>query len=243
MTDTIIGYKVAENNGNRVIVTLQIPPDALTNINRKSVVVKETAYYRANKVFVVKIEDEKGNLCSTAISMEHREKKLLYKVGELLEEPAFDLDLENFFTEGIHFFLTKRVAELYMLEGCNDNGVDNIPRIQNGHYESWYENGQKQQDCTIVNGRIHGLCQGWSYNGVKDEEIFYTNGKQDGFTKFWYSNGHKQFEGRFVNGNPEGLHQKWNEDGSLRCQIAYLNGVKRRETTFVNGKQVKNVCY
>ena len=38
-----IGYKVAQSSGNRVLITLLIPPDALTNMNRYSIAVKENA--------------------------------------------------------------------------------------------------------------------------------------------------------------------------------------------------------
>jgi hypothetical protein len=57
----MIGYKIAKNGDRRVIVTLEIPADALTNMGRSTVAVRETATYRVNKVIVLKIEDSEGN--------------------------------------------------------------------------------------------------------------------------------------------------------------------------------------
>ena len=82
----MIGYKVAKNGEKRVVVTLEIPSDALTNMDRSTVAVKETAKHRASKAKVLKIEDEEGNCYPIAISFNYDKKSLEYKVGELLED-------------------------------------------------------------------------------------------------------------------------------------------------------------
>ena len=128
----MIGYKAAFNENTRVVITLEIPDDALTNINRTSVVVKEKAKHRANKVKVLKIEDKQGKEYKTAETGFFREKILVYRVGETLEEPTYDTDIEQVCSRGIHFFLDKTVAEQY-----------EILEIENGLLESFYDTGQK----------------------------------------------------------------------------------------------------
>ena len=47
--------------------------------------------------------------------------------------------------------------------------------IAHGLYESWHENGQKEVECTYVNGKRHGLFQIWYDNGKLLEECEYVN--------------------------------------------------------------------
>ena len=74
-------YKVAEHYDERVIVTLEIPSDAITNIYRESVVVMATAKHRANKAFVVNIKDDEGN--PTIVKIARNNKGLAQNEAEL----------------------------------------------------------------------------------------------------------------------------------------------------------------
>ena len=150
----MIGYKIAKNGERRVVVTLEIPSDAPTNMNRSSVVVKDTAKYRANKAKVLKIEDNEGNCYPSATSFNYDKKSLDYKVGEVVEEPSYDKDPEKVYAEGIHYFLNKRVAELFALD-----------EVTNGLFESWHANGRKLEECSYVDGKRNGLYQAWHENG------------------------------------------------------------------------------
>jgi hypothetical protein len=141
----MIGYKIAKNGDKRVVITLEIPSDALTNMNRSSVLVKETAIYRTNKAKVLKIEDTDGNCYTTATSFNYY-KSLEYKVGEVMEEPTYNIDPEEVYAEGIHFVLSRRVAELY-----------GLMKIENGLFESWTYDGQKLCEVLYVDGKRDGL--------------------------------------------------------------------------------------
>ena len=152
----MIGYKIAKNGEKCVVVTLEIPSDALTNMDRSTVVVKETAMYRTNKAKVLKIEDEEGNCYPSATSFKYKKKSLEYKVGEVMEEPSYNYNPQEVCAEGIHYFLSRRVAVLYGLE-----------KIKNGLFERWYENGQKWMEYSFVDGNLHGLYQTWHANGQK----------------------------------------------------------------------------
>lgn len=210
----MIGYKAAIVRTTRVVITLEIPEDAITNVDRKSVAVKESAKYRTNKAKVIKIEDENAKEYTEAITGFYNYKSLTYKLNEIIEISDYDTDLEKVCSSGIHFFLTKHIAELY-----------GISSLQNGLYQSWHENGQKRKECMYVNRKQEGLNQGWHENGEKKFECIYVNGKLDGLYQEWYSNGQKYKEYNYVNGVKEGLHQLW-----------YDNGQKYNEFTYVNGK-------
>ena len=185
----MIGYKIAKNGERRVVVTLEIPSDALTNMNRSTVAVKETAKYRTNKAKVLKIEDNEGNWYSTATSFNYKKKSLEYKIGEVLEEPSYNMDHEIVCAEGIHYFLSRRITELYGLS-C----------IVNGIYEAWYDNGQKWIECSYVDGKICGLLQAWYENGQKWEEYSYVDGKMHGLYQQWNMDGTKIKEETYVYG-------------------------------------------
>jgi hypothetical protein len=249
----MIGYKLAKNAaGNRVVVTLEIPDDALTNVGRESVVVPETATYRANKARVVKIEDAAGMEHSHATSLIYGKKSLPYTVGETIVEPGYAVDPETICGEGIHFFLTRRVAELYglntvengLFQRWHDNGqkkteVVCLNGVHHGAYQSWHPNGHKDTEATYVNGKYHGLCQRWWCDSTDEElafyqqwpdgqklsEVTYVNGKPHGLFTGWHYNGRKSNETTYVNGIAHGLYQQWNPEGELIKEVPYMNGV------------------
>ena len=210
----MIGYKVAKNGDTRVIVTIEIPEDALTNMGRSSIAVRETAKYRANKAKVIAIEDDSGTPYASATSFNYEKKTLTYKVGETIEEPSYDPDPEEVCAEGIHYFLTRRVAELY-----------NLSTVENGVIQRWESNGQKYAEENFANGKLHGLCQSWFDNGLKQAESTYVEGKHHGLAQRWYHHGRMAGQATFVDGKHHGLYRKW-----------HCNGELWEEATFVNGK-------
>jgi antitoxin component YwqK of YwqJK toxin-antitoxin module len=212
----MLGYKIAKNGDKRVIVTLEIPSDALTNMDRPTVIVKDTATYRANKVVVLKIEDAEGNCYETATSSSYIPKSLTYTVGELIEEPTYNMDPENIYAEGIHFFLSRRVAELYRLE-----------KVANGLYQTWHDNGHKCEEVPYIDGKIHGLYQSWHENRQKCEETIYVDGKIQGLSKFWYENGRKREETNYIDGEKHGLYQQWDKDGVKIEEATYVAGIRQ----------------
>jgi hypothetical protein len=186
----MIGYKIAKNvAGDRVVVTLEIPADALTNTERTNIAVRETAKYRANKATVLRIEDAAGKEYPAATSFCYDSKQLTYRIGETNEEPGYAMDPEAVCAEGIHYFLTKRVAELYGLES-----------IKNGRYQRWHENGAKAEEETTVDGKRNGFYQRWHENGAKAVEATFVEGTLHGLYQWWHENGAKADEATYVNG-------------------------------------------
>ena len=162
----MLAYKSAVHIKKRVVVTLEIPEDALTNLGRSNIVCKETAKYRTNKAKVLKIEDEEGNEYLIAKSAHHhRGKRFYYVVGEEVVEPNFRTDLTTVCAQGIHFFLERRVAELY------EKG-----KVQNGVYQTWYENGQKHFELNFKDSLPHGSWLKWHKTGELHCQYEYING-------------------------------------------------------------------
>jgi hypothetical protein len=199
----MIGYKVCKAGDTRVIVTLKIPADAITNMGRKSAVVRETAKYRTNKAKVLKIEDEAGREYTHAKSFGYDTKSLEYTLDKTICVEDYDVDLEAVCAPGIHYFLEKRCAEFY--------GLHTIGRstIQNGLYQTWYDNGQKELECTYVNGRLDGLYQLWYENGQKELECTYVNGRTDGLYQEWFINGKLYNKRTYVNGKCVVIHDMY----------------------------------
>jgi hypothetical protein len=234
----MIGYKIAKNvDCDRVLITLEIPSDALTNMERSAISVRETAKYRANKATVLKIEDAAGKEYPMATSSCYDFKQLTYRVGETIKESSYAIDPEEVSAAGIHYFLTKRVAELYGLE-----------RVKNGLFQRWHENGLKEEEVIYVDRKRHGLYQSWYKNGNKAEEVLYVDGKRHGLYQWWYSNGQKSEQATYLEGKRHGFYQRWYANGQTMeegtyvdeklhglFQLWYPNGQKASESTYVDG--------
>ena len=258
----MLGYKIAKSFGKRVVITLEIPEDAITNVNRKNIVNAETAKYRTMKAKVIKIEDSDGKTYNEAVSFNYDKNSITYKLDEELVCHDFDMNLENACGAGIHFVLSKSLAETYglvriengILTAWHNNGVkardttfvDNKPQ---GLDTCWYENGNKTHEYNALNDKKDGLCIEWYENGNKKVEYTIVNGKLDGLNTDWYENGNKKKEFILVNGNLDGLSNQWYENGKNKCECTFINGIlhglhtewyengnKQKESTFVNGK-------
>lgn len=121
---SIIGYKYAKNiNNNIVILTLQIPNDAIHNIHRNNIVNVQYAKYRANKVIVLDITDIKTNIkYNEAYSCFNPFFK--YVLNQISIEYNYDIDSNKTCSSGIHFFLDKDLT-IYTstsLSPYNENG-------------------------------------------------------------------------------------------------------------------------
>ena len=98
---SFIGFKKCKDN---TIVKLLITEDAL----RSSATSRKC---RCSKAKVLEITDREGNSINS-VSSKHDEK-FVYEVGKIVEVKDFDSDRWNECSTGIHFFITKREAELY----------------------------------------------------------------------------------------------------------------------------------
>ncbi len=95
-----IGYKKCQNN---IIVELKIFPSA----KRSSATTRKC---RASKVEVLKLSDN----AKVAYSL-HPDYDQQYRKGDIIEVKNFDNNRWNECSTGIHFFITRKEAELYIL--------------------------------------------------------------------------------------------------------------------------------
>ena len=89
---------------DELIVTLKIQADA----KRSSATTRKC---RASKAIVVDIEDNNGVKFTEAIS--NHDCEFVYRVGETVEVVDYDENRWNECSRGIHFFMSKREAELW----------------------------------------------------------------------------------------------------------------------------------
>lgn len=98
---SFVGWKKCLND---TIVKLLIPEDA----KRSSATTRKC---RCDKARVLEIWDENGEPIQEARS--GRSPDFVYRVGEMVCVPDFDEDRWKECATGIHFFVTRREAELY----------------------------------------------------------------------------------------------------------------------------------
>ena len=210
----MLGYKVAKSFGKRVVITLEIPEDAITNMKRKDIAKAETAKYRTMKAKVIKIEDSDGKTYNEAVSFNFDKNQVKYSLDEELVCHDFNMNLEETCSTGIHFFLSKSLAERY--------GLDSI---ENGVLTWYYANGKKDVDRTFVNGSKTQYDE-WYENGNKHKEFKYLNEKQNGVQSVWYENGNKHQEWTCIDGVDQGVHRAWFENGKKNMEITMVDGKK-----------------
>jgi len=187
----MIGYKIAQNDYKRVLVTLEIPNDARTNIDRDYIVNKEYASYRCDRAKVIDIEDISGNKYTMAKTAFYKNKSLTYKLGETIIEANYDNNINEIYTGGIHFFLDKEQALLYGLY-----------KLDNGDFKEWYPNGQIRTQQTYKDGVLNGPCNYWFDNGLAELTSYYIEGQLNSEYKRWFCKGqlleHKTYKNGIV---------------------------------------------
>lgn len=210
----MLAYKAAKDCKGElytnVVITLEIPEDALTNLERTSIVDKSKATYRTNKAKVLKIEDFNGNMYTTAFSV--YDESFDYNVGETKIVPNYHKDTEKVHVAGIHFFLEKEVAEFYAKDESH-----------NGLRKEWYEDGQQRSEMEYLDGKIVGTSKHWYPNGKLHEAITYEN---ENTTKVetWYMNGTKLSEYHVINHKQDGLVSYWHDNGNQHVEEFYEYG-------------------
>ncbi len=224
----MIGYKVAKCGEKRAIVTLEIPEDAITNMNRSTIAVRQTAKYRANKVKVISIEDKEGNTYKIARSC-FFDRDILYEVHKMVVCEDFDMTLENVCSSGIHFFLDRKVAEQYELE-----------KIENGTLTSYHDNGGKFIEQSYVNGLKDGLFQRWEKSGQLIATNIYVKGLSHGPFKCFWPDGTVKQTGTYNNNKFNGNYKEYYSNGVLAIEKIYKDGVENknlRKKYLPNGKR------
>src|SRR5271170_5380155 len=131
-------YKICRDKASKYktvkwFVVLQKLPDTKTNECRKDVVDKNYAKFRADKLRVVKIiNTNKPTLTKKYIT--HRGPNMVktkYVVNKIVESNEYDDNIDNVYSNGIHYFKTLLPAYYYR----------DIPDKYNGKWIFWHDNG------------------------------------------------------------------------------------------------------
>ena len=162
----MLAYTLAiKEYSERVIVTLEIPDDADTNMYRLSVMEMETAKHRTDRAKVLKIEDANGIEYTDVTNTMYIYGPIgKYVVGKEISTYV-DRDFENTSGSGITFFLSKDAIQSHMIKS-----------LENGVITSYYSNGLKWEELTYADGKKHGVCRGWYESGQLRYEDTYVAG-------------------------------------------------------------------
>lgn len=235
--DAMIGYTDGDYSYTRVVITIEIPEDARTNLNRPNIEFKETARYQTDKCKVLKIEDADGKEYESATVGLYMKRKnpITYIVGQVAEDTGFDTKRDENYPFGIHFFLQKRCAELYYVFRLEGTGL----------FQRWHENGQKSEEVMYVNGNEEGLRQKWHDNGQKRSEVLCISGIENGPYQSWYPNGQKSGYRTLVNGREVGTYQCWHPNGQKSEEVTSVNKVREGlyQSWYSNGQKCEEIEY
>ena len=122
------------------------------------------------------------------------------------------------------------IDELVERDGIWHSKDTNKP--YSGKAVKYLENGQKDFEVTLKNGKADGKATEWYENGQKGFEGTFKDGERIGKLTYWYENGQKYREGTYKDGVQYGLYTAWHE-----------NGQKGFEGTFKDGSLISVKCW
>ncbi len=225
-----------------MIVTLEIPADALTNLGRPGIVNPATATYRANKVRVVSIQDGSG----ASYTVARRElwppgrqgfwaqPGLIFQVGNKIEDYTYS-NTPEVYAHGILFFLSPWVAEMHEMMAYHELHSYNkwclkrqwtvsFVGYENCRLEGWYPSGARLRELHTQGGKFHGPYRSWYPDGKQKREEHYVNGLREGAFVFWHKNGQKAREYTFMSGKQQGSFVDWHVTGHKKAEGFYVDG-------------------
>jgi len=116
---------------------------------------------------------------------------------------------------------------------------------EHGVQEGWYENGQQMYKGDYVNGQKHGVQEDWYDNGRQEYKWNYVNGQFHGVQERWYGNGRQEYKWNYLNGREHGVQEGWNDNGQQWYKQNHVNGQKHgvQECWNENDQQKDNKYY
>ena len=99
-------------------------------------------------------------------------------------------------------------------------------KLDTGWVKGMYENGQKQKEANLKDGRLEGPYTHWFKNGQMMSKTNHVDGKEHGLQTYWYENGQKQSEINKKDHKLHGLCMWWHENGTNRRETNYHEGAK-----------------
>ncbi len=225
-TKSIVGYKLGYLDTIPVIITLYIPLNANTNINRNNIVDISYALFETNITVPIQIVDLSSNLNYEKCKSQNMD----IKVGKIIEN------------EKINFFLSKEYL-LYQFNKrnilnytgayniYNDNGslkcIENyINGLKSGIHIYKYDNNTIEKKCNYINGNLEGEYIEYYQNGNIKLKSTYKDAKLNGEYIENYENGQRLVRCIFKNGVIDGEYKEWHNNGQIFKESLYNNGKK-----------------
>lgn len=87
-----------------------------------------------------------------------------------------------------------------------------------------YPGGELSLRSAVINGRLHGLSEGWFTNGVRQLREAFHSGIPEGPRTTWHPNGRKRSEGTLRAGLQQGTYRQWDEQGQQIVAAEFLDG-------------------
>ena len=98
-----------------------------------------------------------------------------------------------------------------------------------GKTVKYHENGQKEYEGDLKDGKEHGTVKRWYESGKKRSETSFKEGRLHGTVTVWYENGNKEWQGVYKDGEQHGTETKWYESGKKSREEIYTDGRKVAE--------------
>lgn len=95
-----------------------------------------------------------------------------------------------------------------------------------GEVVSYYPNGKLRFKHHYNQGIEHGYQQSWYENGQAEEQRLYVYGKKAATHLGWWSNGQPRFERHFHNDEYHGINKEWYANGKPYTMIGYLHNLE-----------------
>ena len=206
------GYKIGFVGDIKVLITLLIPSDVKTNMNRIDIIDPTCAKYRCNRAYVIDIIDQ-NNIRYEIAESGFYSKKLIYQKGKITES-EFNDDINIVNTYGIHYFLDIHMAinykepilhqiwsnekNVYKDYYCNGQVhkkikyyLDSDNKIIYKIIQEYYDNGQIKLDYNLDINKYDGLYREWYMNGIMKKRLTYEKNKVISHIERWTIHGIK----------------------------------------------------
>lgn len=214
-----IGYKIVYKSADQYIITLKLEnyktPSNLykTNENRNNIINPVYAKFRCNRAFVIDICHKFTDEVIDSIKSDY-DSSFIYISGKYVIVDDYDDDHNKIYSRGIHYYVAYKAAFLH-----------NLTKIENGLFETWYDNGMLKTKCNYVNGQMHGSCESWNYYGNLFEKYNYVNGEKNGPYYQYHNNGRIACTCNYINNKADGPCESWHENGQMDNKYNFLNGI------------------
>jgi antitoxin component YwqK of YwqJK toxin-antitoxin module len=87
-----------------------------------------------------------------------------------------------------------------------------------------YPGGAISSRSEVVDGKLHGLSEGWHTNGQLQVVEHFREGVSHGARTKWRADGSKLSEAQIVQGKMEGMFRTWHENGELAEEMQMSAG-------------------